>query len=450
MLTLLATIVVLGVLIFVHELGHFAAAKLVGIEVVRFSLGLGPRLWGVKTGETEYVVSWIPLGGYVKMGGMDDEVLEMLEGGAVRERRPGARDFDAKPVWARTLVVSAGVFMNMLFACAVYAALVGFWGVPELATTRVGRVEAAELPAGAQALAALEPGAQIVRIGERPIERWTDIAEALMREPAGPTRVELGSGEALEIRNPAQENARERLAGSFLPWQEPVVSGVNSGSPADQAGLRAGDRIVAVDGRSIRTWYEFQDAIRARPELEVDLTILREGREIVRTVTPDAQRQRDRAGGRERVVGVIGVFSAPDVVRIAVGPLEALELGARQTWVITVLILDFLRDLIAGDVSPRSVGSIVAIGEMSGRVARQGIEAFLGFMAFFSINLAILNLLPIPILDGGHLLFLAIETLRGRALTVEQRVRWSHIGFLIVVGLMLWALSNDVLRLLGL
>jgi regulator of sigma E protease len=140
-MTVLATIVVLGVLIFVHELGHFWAAKLVGVEVQRFSIGLGPRIWGVKWGETEYVFSLIPLGGYVKMGGMEDEVLEKLEGGNPKEPRvPGPRDFDGKPIWARTLVISAGVIMNMVFAFAIYAGVAGVWGVTEYATTRVGKV----------------------------------------------------------------------------------------------------------------------------------------------------------------------------------------------------------------------------------------------------------------------------------------------------------------------
>lgn len=449
-MTILATIVVVGVLIFVHELGHFAAAKLVGIRVVRFSLGFGPKLWGVQRGETEYVVSWIPLGGYVKMGGMEDEVLELLEGGGEGGRRPGEGDFDARPVWARTLVVSAGVLMNLLFAFLVYAVLLGVWGVPEPATTRLGRVDASRVPVGAEAMASVEPGVQVVRVGGRRVQRWSELRDALVRGRAGVTEVELADGRTLAIRIPEDRGERVRLAESLLPWQDPVITAVNPGSPAERAGLRGGDRIVAVDGRPVASWYEFQDAIRARPGTPVDLTVLRDGREILRSVTPLAQEERDPQTGAKRTVGLIGVFSTPEIVRTEVGALRAVELGARQTWGTTVLILDFLRDLILGDVSPRSVGSIVAIGEMSGRVARQGIEAFLGFLAFFSVNLAILNLLPIPILDGGHLLFLGIEAVRGRALTVEQRVRWNHIGFIIVLVLMLWALSNDVLRLLGL
>ena len=166
MTTLLATIIVLGVLIFVHELGHFMAAKLVGIEVQRFSIGLGPKVWGFQGGETEYVFSAIPLGGYVKMGGMDDEVMERIEGGGSVERRtPSPRDFDSKPIWARTFVISAGVIMNMVFAFLLYTATFGIWGMPEFNTTRVGEVVTELLPPGTEALSEIPVGARITEIG---------------------------------------------------------------------------------------------------------------------------------------------------------------------------------------------------------------------------------------------------------------------------------------------
>ena len=167
MTALLATIVVLGVLIFVHELGHFWAAKLVDVEVQRFSIGLGPRIWGFTRGETEYVISAIPLGGYVKMGGMDDEVMERLEGGGTEEpRQPSSRDFDAKPIWARAFVLSAGVIMNMVFAFAAYAVVAAGWGIVEIDTNRLGNVNTELLPPGTEVLADLPVGARIVRVGD--------------------------------------------------------------------------------------------------------------------------------------------------------------------------------------------------------------------------------------------------------------------------------------------
>jgi len=452
MITVLATLIVLGVLIFVHELGHFLAAKFVDVEVQRFSIGIGPVLWGKKWGETEYVLSAIPLGGYVKMGGMDDEVMEHLEGGEVEgEREPGPRDYDAKPLWARTLVVSAGVFMNMVFAFAAYAAGAAFWGRPALETRAVGEVRTELLPPGAEALAEIPPRAEFVRIGGREPEHWGEVQEAFREAEPGPLSVETARPRLrIEIEVPEDPQARGRIAEAVRSWVEPAVSQVIPGSPAEEGGLRPGDEIVAVDGEAVATWFEFVEAIEARPGEETPITLRRDGSEITRIVTPREVRREAPGSGTTVTVGQIGV-SPPsgEIVYLSVPVTRAVALGAQETWATTVFILEFLRDLVTGNVSPRSVGSIVTIGEASGEFFAQGLHPFLRFMALFSINLAVLNLLPIPVLDGGHLLFLAIEGVRGRALSIEQRLRWSQVGFFIIVGLMVWALSNDFLRLFG-
>jgi regulator of sigma E protease len=457
-MTVLATIIVLGVLIFVHELGHFLAAKSVGVDVHRFSIGLGPKLFGVKRGDTEYVLSAIPLGGYVKMGGMaDDEVTGRLEGGAVAEPRPpSAGDFDAKPVWARTLVISAGVIMNMLFAFGVYTTSAAVWGSRDYATTRVGVVHAERLPAGAEALAGLTPGARIERIGGRAIENWGDVRAGLREAPAGPVQIQTAEPAAtVEIRIPAEDEARETYFASLFAavqhWMDPGVGALNPGSPAERAGIAVDDRILAVDGQPITSWWEFVDAIQARPGQRTELLLSRGGSQITRVVVPESRQDRNPTTGEEVTIGVVGIYPPlDDMVLQRVSPLEAVSIGARETAAVTGLIVAFLKDLVTGNISARSVGSIVTIGEASGQAAAAGLETFLRFMALFSVNLAVLNLLPIPVLDGGHLLFLAIEKLRGRALTVEQRLRWSNVGFIIVMGLMVWALSNDVLRVFGL
>jgi regulator of sigma E protease len=451
-MTIIALVIVLGVLIFVHELGHFAAAKAVGVEVQRFSIGLGPKVFGFRAGETEYVVSAIPLGGYVKMGGMDDEVMERLEGGRSEEpRRPGPRDFDAKPIWARTLVISAGVIMNMVFAFVVYAAVFAHWGLPELNTTRVGRVRADLLPAGTEALSQVQPGASVVRIGDRDIHNWGDVQDALLHSPPGPVRVELARpDQTLEIRIPSGRDERMDLVRSVNSWAEAGVGAVNPGSPADKAGLEAGDKLVAVDGIPVHTWYEFQSLVEARPGEHVEITLEREGHQLIRALTLDTEKQ-EGPDGTVTEVGKVGVYRPVDDYAYHKVPLdEAVVSGYHETVAVTGMILGYLRDLVTGRVSPRSMGSIVTIGQASGEAAAAGLDQFLRFMALFSVNLAILNLLPIPVLDGGHLLFLGIETVRGRSLSVEQRLRWSNVGFIIVVGIMLWALSNDFLRLLGL
>ncbi|MDX1566840.1 MAG: RIP metalloprotease RseP [Longimicrobiales bacterium] len=452
MTTILATIIVLGVLIFVHELGHFWAAKLVDIEVERFSIGFGPRLWGFQRGETEYVLSAIPLGGYVKMGGMEDEVMEHLEGGATEgEREPGPRDFDAKPVWARAFVISAGVVMNMLFAYVGYTFGNAVLGQAVLDTVRVGTVMEEVLPDGAASLASIPEGAVIETIGGQEVRNWGDVQEALIQAQPGPLAIEVASpDQTVTVDIPADEGLRERVAGALQYWMEPRVGQVVPGSPADEAGLEGGDVITAVDGEAVETWWDLVDIVEDRAGQETRFTLQRDGRELVRIATPDEVTTTDPVTGEEATVGQIGINSAGGPVTYErVSLSRAAVLGAQETWGMTVFILEFLRDLVTGGVSPRNVGSIVTIGQASGEFFAQGIVPFVRFMALFSINLAILNLLPIPVLDGGHLVFLGIEAVRGDPVSIEQRLRWSQVGFFILVGLMIWALSNDVLRLLG-
>jgi regulator of sigma E protease len=452
MTTLIATIIVLGVLIMVHELGHFFAAKSVGIRVERFSIGLGPRIFGFRRGETEYVLSLVPLGGYVKMGGMDDEVMEKIEGGAVEPRAPSPRDFDAKPLWARAFVISAGVIVNMLFAFVVYTAVIGIWGLPEPRSTRLGLVNESSLPAGTEALATLPIGGEIVRVGARTVESWGDVTEALIEAPAGPTEITTrGPASSVNVVLPEDEAQRAAIVGSLRYWLDAGVGGVEPGLPADRADLRAGDRILSVNGSAVTSWDDFVEEIQSRPEEPVELLIERDGVRLTARLTPERATDVDPATGAERTIGKIGVYPARgELAYQDVGPIEAVQYGALTTLGTTRMILGFLGQLVTGNISPRSVGSIVTIGEASGQAAQAGIEMFLQFIALFSINLAVLNLLPIPVLDGGHLLFLLIEGVRGRALSVEQRVRWMNVGFMILLGIMLLALSNDVLRLLNL
>ena len=463
-MTILATIVVLGVLIFVHELGHFMAAKSVGIEVQRFSIGLGPTMFGFRRGETEYVISWVPLGGYVKMGGMGDEVMDRLEGGAeegveegtpegaaAQPRQPRPSDFDGKPIWARTFVISAGVIMNMLFAFAVYTGVNAAWGLPELAENRVGEVLPELLPAGAEALAELPAGARLISVGDHQVDHWGDVRDGFLEAPTGPLTIVTGEpGGAVEIEVAADPEERAQILRGLLPWIDAEVGLLTQGSPAERGGLETGDRVVVAGGVPMTNWYDFVDVVEARPDIRTELSLMRGGRSLTRFVTPDAVTQDDPVTGETVTLGKVGIYApSAELVYRDVSMARAVQLGYAETVGISALILDFLRDLVTGGESPRSLGSIVTIGSFAGQAAQLGIETFLRFMAMFSVNLAILNLLPIPILDGGHLVFLGIEAVRGKALSLEQRLRWSHFGFVILMGIMLWALSNDILRLFG-
>jgi regulator of sigma E protease len=458
-MTIFATVVVLGVLIFVHELGHFLAAKSVGIEVQRFSIGLGPTIFGFRRGETEYVISWIPLGGYVKMGGMDDEVMERLEGGAeegadaagVNEpRQPKPSDLDGKPIWARTLVISAGVIMNMLFAFAVYTGVNAAWGLQELAETRIGRVQPGLLPPGADALAELPAGARLITVGERQVENWGDVRDGILEAPVGPLRIITEDpGVEIEIDVTSDPHERTQVFRGLSIWMNAELGIVNPGSPAESGGLETGDQVLVAGGIPMTSWYDFVDVVEARPGIRTELSLERDGRPLTRYVTPEAVTEDDPVTGESRRVGRVGIYPAPEFVYRDVSLTQAVQLGYAETVGVSRMILGFLGDLVTGGVSPRSVGSILTIGAASGQAAQLGIETFLRFMALFSVNLAILNLLPIPVLDGGHLVFLGIEAVRGKALSLEQRMRWSHVGFLVIMGIMLWALSNDILRLFG-
>ena len=467
MITILATIVVLGVLIFVHELGHFMTAKLVDIEVPRFSIGLGPKAFGFKRGETEYVVSWLPLGGYVKMAGMEE--MEAIEGGPAKKpvitgagtaedlgleveerRQAGPRDFESKSLLARALVISAGVIMNLLFAFVVFALIAMVWGVRVTPESRIGGVAEEYLPVGTEALATVPSGARITQIGRERIEDFQDMQVALSQAGAGPMEFRFDNFAPLTIQLPASQDARDTLISAFEPAVEtpPIVGTIVQGSPADRGGLRPGDRVVTAAGQPVQSWQGFVQIVERHGGQQLRLQVEREGQPVALTVTPEARKlANNMTYGRVGIAAQVPISEA--LPRVRANFFQGVAQGATQTWDMVALTAGFLWDLVTGGASARNLGGPILIGQLSGRVARAGLEPFLAFMALFSVNLAVLNLLPIPVLDGGHLVFLGVEAVRGRPLSLESRMRWSQVGFVIVMAIMVWALANDVLRLFG-
>jgi regulator of sigma E protease len=478
--TILATAIVLGVLIFVHELGHFMTAKLVGIGVERFSIGFGPRLIGFRRGETEYVISLLPLGGYVKMAGMEE--MEPLEGGsaereeggpmardggvlAATDSEPGnaspagdelignsargSRDFDSKSIPARALVLSAGVLMNVFFAILVFAASALFWGVPIEPEAKLPAVAAAALPAGAAPLSEVPAGTRVTALGNTAIEDWGDLRDALITATPGPVVFHFEQAAPVTIEVPASDSLRFALVQALEPGRQPIVGEVLAGGPAAQAGIRSGDKIGSVDGQVIGSWPQLVSAIEARPGEAVAVGLERDGQNLTLQVVPRAETIAAADDG-ERVVGRIGIGESPrSLPRERPGVGGAVVHGVERTWGAAEMITKALGDLVTGKVSARAMGGPILVGQLSGQVARVGLEPFLAFMALFSVNLAILNLLPIPVLDGGHLALLGIEAVRGRALSIEMRGRLMQVGFVIVLAIMVWAVGNDILRLFG-
>jgi regulator of sigma E protease len=444
--TLIAFLIVIGVLVFVHELGHLIAAKSVDIAVPRFSIGFGPRIAGFYWGETEYVISALPLGGYVRMAGMEDTAA--LEGGEELAVEPSDRDFDAKPLWARVWVVSAGVLMNFLFAILVVAGVAFFWGESINPTTRVAIAGQEGVTGAAAPLAAIPVGAELSAVNGAPVQTWNDVRDVFGGTGGGPLTLQFSDGQQVALDLPANDTDRFQLLDQIEPFAEPLIGEVVAGSAAEVGGIEEGDRITQASGRPIRSWTEFVDVIRAHPGREVPLVVRRGNADVPLTVTPEPAQETGPEGDPVEI-GRLGVSPQVEYDHRRVGAGEALREGWEVTWTTSATIVKLLGDLFTGEASPRSLGGPLTIGQISGETARAGVEVMLQWMALLSVNLAVLNLLPIPVLDGGQLLFLFVEAVRGRPLSVEQRLRLSHVGLIIVVGIMVWAITNDFLRIFG-
>ena len=450
--TLLSLIVVLGVLVFVHEAGHFIAAKWAGIYVHRFSLGLGsPIPWlTFRRGETEYSISWLPLGGYVKMASREEEATSSaLEGGAAEAPVPPDRVFEAKPVWKRMVVILAGVTMNALFAWLLFTFLAAKNGRQIDPTTTVGRVMDELVPPEAEAFKTIRPGTRVLDVNGRAVASWDEIAQGIANDPDSEIRLRLDDGRTLTaaIHQDALEQ-RLKASQALQPFRPAVVGQVVPGRPAARAGVQAGDTITAIGGTKVQQWYDLLELMQRSDGRPLTVEVGRAGGRQEFQITPYVDSVAG-ADGKLQAIGRIGVGVSSDFRSEPLGLGQAAVEGWHATIGASTQIVRTVRGLFSGRISKREVGGPILIGQLAGESARLGLDAFLGFMALISINLAVLNLLPVPVLDGGQFLFLLAEGVVRRPLPLKLRERLTMVGLVLIVLLMGLAFSNDIRRLFG-
>ena len=450
--TIAAFIVALGVLIVIHEYGHYLVARICGVKVLRFSVGFGKPLWTRRAGpdRTEWVLAALPFGGYVKM-------LDEREGPVAPHELH--RAFNRMNVWRRIAIVIAGPLANFVLAIVIY------WGLFLQGVQEVKPVVAAPEPGSIAAASGLKSGDTIVAVEGEPVSSWQDLRWRLLQLAIDrqPVRVET-IDRARNVNTRTFDLDRfdiDDLDGDPLtriglslwmtrPDVPPVIDSVEPKSPADAAGLRQGDRVVAVDGREIARWDELVPVVRASPGKDLRLRVVRGADTVELVVRPDAVPQNGKTLGR---IGA-GPKVDPEMLkglfaRVSYGPASALAKSIDRTWETSVFSLSMLGKMITGKVSWKNLSGPVTIADYAGQSARQGFGAYVVFLALISISLGVLNLLPIPLLDGGHLLYYLVELLKGSPVSERAMELGQRFGLTVLLFLMVFALYNDINRQLA-
>ncbi|MBP7779211.1 MAG: RIP metalloprotease RseP [Acidobacteria bacterium] len=432
--TPLAFAFVLGVLVFVHELGHFLLARWHGVRVHTFSLGFGPKLLSFKKGDTEYCLSLIPLGGYVKMAGENPE-----------DNPQGATDeFMSKSKWQRFQILLAGPAMNMILAVLVLAIVLmqGDRVLAFLSRPAVIGVVQADSPAAAAGIA---PGDEIVKINGRGISTWEELDMAVSSKPDLDVEfvVRRGTEERTVTVRPASSKVTMQTDSTFevgtigvLPDTYPVIDAVNPGDPAEKAGVERGDKIKRIEGTRMVYSRNVSDLLRTRGGQATTIVVERDGVERTLTVTPETRGD----------TAVIGVTLGNETTSYTPGPVEALGLSVQRNVQTAGLILRTLAELFTGRASPKQLLGPVGIAQLSGASARQGWVELFALMASISLNLGLLNLLPIPVLDGGHMAIMGMEAIARRDFSLAMKERMLFAGFVLIMALMVTVIYNDLTR----
>lgn len=444
---IIGTLIALGVLVTFHEFGHFWVARRCGVKVLRFSVGFGTPLvrWHDRQG-TEFVIAAIPLGGYVKM--LDEREADVPS--ALLEQ-----SFNRKSVGQRIAITAAGPIANFLLA------ILFFWILAMLGSQQVRPVIGAVEPGSLAAVAGLSAGQEIVSIDGKPTSGWAAVNLQLVRRlgESGSLRIDVrddgastGSTHtvALEQWLKGADEPDPINSLGIRPWRPalaPVLAELDPKGPAQAAGLKTGDRLLALDGQALTDWQQVVDSVRSRAGSRVVLAVERDGARLDVPVTL-ASRGEGKAAAGYLGAGVAAMEWPATMLReVSYGPLEAVGEGLSRTWNMSVLTLDSLKKMLFGELSVKNLSGPITIAKVAGASAQSGLGDFLNFLAYLSISLGVLNLLPIPVLDGGHLLFYLVEWVRGRPLSDRVQGWGVQIGISLVVGVMLLALINDLGRL---
>jgi regulator of sigma E protease len=438
-------LVVLDILVAFHELGHFLAARWVGVKVLKFSLGFGPKLFGRQVGETEYLLSAIPLGGYVKLFGEDE-----AEAITPDDRR---RSFVHQGLWGKVFIVAAGPGFNFILAYLIFTAwLATGYTLPVPSFKDIAPVIEAVAADSPAAKAGVMVGDQIKKIDGRDIATRIELLDATSRGKGAPLMLEIlrdGRIQTLTV-TPIEApglSSKDETPGYYLGIEEipPVVNEVVPGKPAAAAGFKEGDRVLSIEGNPIQTWTQMTGLVKESPGKTLHVDVLREGHRVSLTVTPIAETA--TVNGQSVQIGKIGIAGPDRSLMRSANPLTALYNGLEATWKWTELTVVGLYKMIVGDISSKNIGGPLTIAKISGEAAAQGPSNVIFLIALLSINLGVLNLLPIPILDGGHLLFFLIEGILRKPLGERQRELAQQVGLILLVGVMIFAFWNDLERI---
>lgn len=444
---IIGTLVALGVLVTFHEFGHFWVARRCGVKVLRFSVGFGSPLvrWHDRHG-TEFVIAAIPLGGYVKM-------LDEREGDVPPALLDSA--FNRKTVRQRFAIVSAGPLANFLLA------LVFFWLLAMLGSQQVRPVVGAVESGSLAAQAGMAIDQEIVAVNGKPVSGWGEVNLQLVRRlgESGQLDVtvrEVGSSAERHLQIPLQnwlkgvEEPDPITALGIRPWRPqiaPVIAQLDPEGPAQAAGIQLGDRLISLNRQPLDDWQQVIDAVKVLPGATAVLEVERDGQRVDVPLTLAARGEGEARRGYLGAGVEGGEWPAEMLREVRFGPLDAVVEGAKRTWTMSLLTLDSLKKMLFGELSVKNLSGPITIAKVAGASAQSGLGDFLNFLAYLSISLGVLNLLPIPVLDGGHLLFYLVEWVRGRPLSERVQGWGVQIGISLVVGVMLLALVNDLGRL---